>query len=906
MHRWLSEEDDGTAPRQMSRRYLAYGGLAALLAGGLVMLLVIFNGIERQLEIVRSTYSDNTAWLISQVQVDAMNLQLAVMRAGDEDPPTPRGLRAVRQNFDILYSRIQLIEGSYVLRHAEVPEQARGSMAEMRSFLDTWAMVVDGPDSAVAAALPRIEAQLDQLAPGVRTGIVHLFQSLVNESDRRRAAFRASVGNFATVSLILITLVSIVVVYVLILYRTLDRRAHISSRIASNLRTTIEASLDSVIVIDAEAKILEYNGAAERMFGRSRQDAINKDFGEVIQTGGNDNSLRLEIARYLQNGHSALINQGRFTSTAARGDGTSFAVEVALSRASDASGRPVFITFVRDVEEQRRYEDSLREARNAAQQGEQAKSRFLAIMSHEMRTPLNGLIGALELLEATSGLSDRQRRLLDVARNCSQMTLEQVNNVLELTRIEASDTVPPAAAPFRPANVLQEILDQNRAMAHARGNRLWLNLGPGLAEMQVMGLRQQFSRVAANLIGNAVKFTENGKVRVSLSLHERSETHIDLLLEVTDTGIGIAPENLERIFNNFETIDGSYSRVATGTGLGLGIARMAADVMGGTISVTSQLGLGSSFTLRVGFPRVTAASVEMKSNETRDPALASVEPPDESDARTTSLRVLIVEDNEINRFVLGEILRSRGHDVHEVCDGRQAVDAATGTGRFDLILMDISMPVMDGLEATRLIRADARVGTTPIIGVTAHAIPEEIDRFKACGMTEVITKPVSGAALDAALAALAQAEPVAVEPVQTERHSSTAPQLQPVTLADYPLIDPAVEEETREMLGADLRHNLIERFRAEMATALPQLDAQSTEDAERCSALAHRLAGAAAVMGARRLHKALLALEDALREGAAAQPSLSDVHMIWVSTEDALIQLDDATDPAERPGADAT
>ncbi|MFC7703598.1 ATP-binding protein [Plastorhodobacter daqingensis] len=943
MPRWVLDETAARWGRRSWHGLIGYAALGFFVVSGFAILLLTFNKIDEQLERAREAQSDNSTWVISQLQVDYLNLLVAAKTANATVAAAPAAvgpaLADVRQAYDIMFSRVNLLQTSRVGDFLDTDPRNAARVEALQNLVEGWMPAIDGPDEALLERLPAIEAELEAEAANVRETAVRLLQAILERAEAQRVAVRDQLGSFAVSATILFLLLSFVAVYLVRLYRALNQRAGLTERIAANLRATIDAALDGVVVIDDTARVLEFNGVAERIFGYSRAEALGSDLVRALVSEEEYRTLREELKTYLREGQSRLVDGARMVITARRRNGESFTAEVALTRAAGLGGQPIFITFVRDIEEQVRYEASLREARNAALKGEQAKSRFLAVMSHEMRTPLNGLIASLELLESSLDAGEHQRRLLDVARNCSQIALEQVNNVLELTRLEATDSRPPLSSVFAPAQVLDEIVEQNRAVARSRGNRILTDFPPGMP-LHVLGLRQQFQRVAYNLIGNAVKFTENGKVGVSLKVIDETDHDVGLLLEVFDTGIGIAPENLDRIFNNFETLDATYARAAAGTGLGLGIARMASDAMGGTITVESRLGLGSKFTLAVRFPRADPPQEAPATANATAPAAIQAAPepvrPPPPAAAVTGLSILVAEDNEINRFVLRELLLARNHRITEVPDGLAAAERAHAE-RFDLILMDISMPVMDGIAATERILQGGASQDTPIIGVTAHASPDELRRFLANGMSDVVIKPISGAAIDgaiervmtgrtgtppgegttarsgtgtatagnrkaAAAAARKRRRPAGARSnprpdSDADNAAEAAARVVLALAADRPLLDADVAEEACSLLGAERWAGFVLRFSEEAAAELPRLLAlcEAAAHADLASR-AHRLAGSAAMIGAARLQSCLGAVERAARDGASADlPGLlAATQTVLSATTDALHHQGDA------------
>ncbi len=382
---------------------------------------------------------------------------------------------------------------------------------------------------------------------------------------------------------------------------------------------------------------------------------------------------------------------------------------------------------------------ALRQARAQARQGEvaaesanAAKSTFLATMSHEIRTPLNGVLGMAQAM-AGDELSDRQRDRLSVIHRSGEALLAILNDVLDLSKIEAGK-LELEQLEFELAEVARGAYSAFTALANKKGLSFALDIEQ--ARGRYMGDPTRLRQILYNLISNALKFTEQGEIRVVAK-----RTEAGLQISVSDTGVGIAPESLSKLFAKFDQLDSSTTRRFGGTGLGLAICRELAHLMDGEIGVESDLGLGSKFTIRLPMPWV---------GEER--ALAPVVAA-KTDAPEIALRVLAAEDNAVNQLVLKTLLHQMGVDPVVVENGRLAVEAWE-TGDWDVILMDVQMPVMDGLTATAAIRnreADTGRPRTPIIALTANAMSHQVEQYITAGMDGHVAKPIQASDLFDAL-----------------------------------------------------------------------------------------------------------------------------------------------------------
>lgn len=719
-----------------------FGTAVALSVAGIWLLS---GDARREIDALATASGDTLQWSLSQAELEHSKLMTAALRASADDAES---LTTLRRRFDVFYSRMGIVERATAFDPLRAEPAVKDAIARSKDFLSDFVGSIDGSDAQLSAALSELRTGAAELEQDLRLMSLAGVKVFAQLSEDQRIRVADALFDLAMLLLFLgIVLVGLIVLLAQLLSFTRRQRARIE-RAQGRLQSIVATSLDGVVVVGRDDRVLEMNDAAERIFGYSREEALGRRMASLFIPQRFRGAHADAMQRHLKTGQTRMIDSGLVQLTALRRDGTEFPVELSISTAQSDRGE-IFISFIRDISARVAAEQELVEARDRAVLGEKAKADLLAVMSHEMRTPLNGILGTLELLQATE-LTDRQRNFGESMRTSGQMLLRHVNDVLDVSRMDA-EISEAARDPFDLVALVHSVRKSLESQAKARGNKLKVKfLGP--VPRQVLGDRGRLEQVLVNLLGNATKFTENGRITIEVEATPGSD---DVELRVIDTGIGIEEAELEHIFEDFVTLDASYSRSTEGTGLGLGIARRLVDVLGGEIGVESEIGDGSVFWVRVPLPA--------------DPGQSTSEP-DEAMPLTAprfGRDVLLVEDNEINRMVAREMLAEQGCRVVEATDGISGVERAAAR-RFDLILMDINMPQLDGLSAAERIQSgDGPNRATPIVALTANALPEDIRRFEDAGFADVIVKPLSRRRLAGVLSGSFGAPSAAIGPEGT-------------------------------------------------------------------------------------------------------------------------------------------
>lgn len=852
-----------------SRRWYHFGILGVLFFLSAIVVAYLLTDVRDKMAELASSPHDNVQWTLTQLEVEYLTFANQVERAdalNNSDPMTP-DLADLRRRYDILYARIRTIREGTLYEPAISGGNIEAEFDEVATKIFAMANVIDQPDSRLLADLSEIKAQLDALHPLVRRILTVGNRGLAYYADSTRAEMSdVLIRLAAAAAVLLVTLTALT-----LLFRkeasVSDTRLRENLATSARLETIFSTSRDAILVIDRAGRILNINRAGIEMF------ATQMDGGELPRI---DKLLAREHGSELIPVTGAqLFNaaaSGRQTGLRVAGfrlDCSQFPVEISI----DTSLRPrtaICVAVIRDISHQVEVEEELKTSRDDARAGERAKARFLGVISHEMRTPLNGILGAIELIErdepgSIPKESHSLQTYLPVLKTSSKALLTLVDDVLDLTQIEDGPKL------LRQEFDLDELLS-DIVLAGAPGAEQMnssIKLIPSAHEIgRVKGDPGRLRQIITNLIANAIKFTKNGEITLEVN---RTEGNI-VEIQVMDTGLGMEPDEINYVFDDFFRTDTAIQNQVQGTGLGLGIAKTLVHAMGGDITAESEKGEGSVFTVCLPLPAVKGATpTTFSTNGQKTHPRANNKLP--------VANILVVEDNATNRLIARGLLENEGHNVIEALNGQEGLRRCA-EAKFDLILMDISMPEMDGPTAANKIRSTPGPNQkTRIVALTAHVTQGLETDHPLESMDAILHKPLDCNKLNN------QIKFALGLPVQ-----DTAPN--PVSQSALP--------DLVSILPAATAQRLIDAFLRETDRDLPILlnrsdPTKNTPDSRLAGDL-HALAGAAASLGVTPLHGWLITAEkyERMSERTKSHNLVKTAASQWPRLRDEILRHRDA------------
>ena len=606
---------------------------------------------------------------------------------------------------------------------------------------------------------------------------------------------------------------------------------------------------NAVVLTDSEGKIEWINDGFTRISGYRLEEVVGRSPGSVLQ-GPDSNPVIVEkmsrAIRRKEGFKEEIINYSR--------DGRPYWISIEAQPILDEHGDVVqFMAIERDITDEKHRQQELEEARIKAEEASRAKSRFLAMMSHEIRTPLNGVIGTLGLLRDTV-LDEEQKKYVETGRYSAENLLTIINDILSFSKLEAGkdeleNTI------FN----LHGLIDSVREvlLSRTREKSITLHADTDIRIPRYLkGDAGKIRQVLLNLAGNAVKFTERGEVRIHASMLSLDDNGLRLRFMVSDTGIGISADDRQNLFDEFWTLSPAHH--TTGTGLGLAICRNLVDIMSGSIDMESIVGKGSRFWFEIPLSLPTEDELEYST------AAENGDQQDDAGAIRLTGRILLAEDNPANQMIGVGMLSRHGLQVDTVGNGLEAVEAVR-TRPYDLVLMDIAMPEMDGIEATHEIRRmGGKTASIPIIAMTAHVMKGDREKILAQGLDDYICKPVNAGELSACLQRWLLTGNRAIRADSAAMQGSGGSNRDSIEVLDQTVLEQLIED-----TGLELAPALIDAFIGELDSRLGTiLQASEACDVQNLAGESHALKSCAASYGAMRLSRLAASVEEAGREAA--------------------------------------
>ena len=623
------------------------------------------------------------------------------------------------------------------------------------------------------------------------------------------------------------------------------KRAEITTRQSEEkFRGIFENLQDIYARVDRKGRITMISPSVFKRMGYTPDEVLGQ---EVTKFFVSEESIRHAMFKVGRNG--SLRN---FEASMRRKDGSERQYMfnmLMLNDGADGAARgnhSVVAVLARDITELKRQSAELVKAKDEAERSLKVKEQFLANMSHEIRTPMNGVIGMIDLLNDTQ-LDEEQRSYVKTVKRSSETLLNILNDILDLSKIEAGKMVL-HEAPVAFKEIFEKLIALFGQQANSKNNDLTYHLGPDLPTF-VIADQTRLLQVLSNLTSNAIKFTENGAIKIEATLLSKRGKFNRIRVGVQDSGIGISPQNINLLFNSFSQVDTSSRKSFGGTGLGLAISKELASLMKGEIGVESTVGMGSTFWFTVEL-KETSISPTQQTTEVAEIALANF-------FSTYHPNVLLVDDNAVNRKVASEILRKSGCIVTTADSGpaaiaevtKRAQNSATNDG-FDVIFMDIQMPDMDGVETTRHLRSQFGKNLPVIVAMTAYSMKEDRERFISQGLDDYIAKPIRAQSLVAKVKELTDAN-------RAKHNKESQPVALPIAaIAEpkLPIIDEEIVGQLHDIGGQELVDSIMEEFLTEAHDLVTgSLSAYDLGDIPTVKSHLHTLKGSAGTIGVARM-----------------------------------------------------
>lgn len=615
----------------------------------------------------------------------------------------------------------------------------------------------------------------------------------------------------------------------------------------NKFRNIIESFIDIYYRSDLAGNITMISPSVYKHTGYTEEEVIHQKvdqfFEDVVDSSKNIKTL---------------LKAGNITNyevRVKRKDGSIRQFMLNIRMIKNEKGNPIEVEGVaRDVTELLRSAEELKIAKEEAEHLLRVKEQFLANMSHEIRTPMNGIIGMIDVLNETE-LDRTQKDYVNTIRNSSETLLTILNDILDLSKLEAGK-MNIEKRPFDLKEMLKNLVALFKQKAAETNNLLKFEWDARVNPF-IVGDQIRLLQILSNLTSNAIKFTQNGSITVRITLEDQQGTLQTLKFEVVDTGIGISEENQKKLFNSFQQLDISTKKAFGGTGLGLVISKQLVETMGGEISLSSLLGEGSNFWFTLPAEEAQASQVSEKVSKANEISI-------EGYFRDFSPKILLVDDNAINRKVAIEILRKANCNVIGADSGRKAIETFQNNPDFDLILMDIQMPEMDGVETTRILREKFGKKLPTVVAMTAYSMENDREKFLASGMDNYLSKPIRANLLIQKVEECLVPEKVADRKTQKKK----SPQKFEEIDATIPAFDSEVISSLKEMVGGEMLRSVFEDFQSEAGVQIENVkNAYDRKDVVAIQKELHTLKGNSGTIGLMRIHEITKAIEVPAKDG---------------------------------------
>lgn len=774
--------------------------------------------------------SDNQTWVVSQLEVDYQNLKINLSDA--ELDAANRGSQAISPDkwsdvmlaFDIYYSRVDTVANQITLLEAKgnVPKRYANYLSLIKDNRNDLSRVIDEVSNPDTQTIERTKALLAQVEVPVREIAVDTLFVLSRRADFERRTARDYLAFHVTVSFLTVALLIAVSSTIFVMLRDSRNQYAKLQKVLSSQDQLIRQIPHAFFLADRNGKILRSNKGVEKLLGWDETEALGREISQMFPKKRRK-SWKTGSGKYeqlnLKPGQSTTVRE-----IAVDKYGSRFPVEILIMHLQDA-GRSAYLLIVRSIALEQRAMRALRRDRTTAHKKAVRNSRLLSVMSHEMRTPLHGVIAALDLAKRQK-LTSEGEKLIDVAMESSRAALSYADDAMQLVGIELNPQIAEKTK-FSPQDIVCEVVEMLRPTAVNQGNTLLIEFGTNV-DMCIFGQAELLRHSISNLLSNAIKFTKNGTITVRLLLGAVAES---LRVEVIDTGIGITPEQQDVIFSDYITQSDQVDSNWQGAGLGLGLFKRAVSVMKGQCGVDSTPGKGSifwfTFPIEIAEPEENAVDDTMVSSDVYLPK---------------TLRLLVVDDNDLNLTLLGKMLDTLGISYDLANGGQEALAKASKTS-FDIILLDIGMPGLDGYSVAREIRKRDASADAHIIAFTADSsIDKTGELFQNSEMDDLLLKPITLKALREKLIILY------TESVNSDQAIPPDQATTPDSVLDKEIISQLLALGGIEGL-APLMQSLMDQAH-NIQTSLDQGTKNTRPD---LSAQFHDLAGAAGMMGATRL-----------------------------------------------------